>query len=206
MTTSMFRASDLPEGARQTSRIAAIRDATPSGRGSPRQGCSRRAATNGNEKRDLQFPRKRSVRARRRCARAIRAETPHSLRCARNGRRGNLQTRRGRVPRCLRNRGVRHWDKLVQELIQAGWADPYALVDLPLGLLRTVCDRLVEMGQSDATGLELDPQDLAAIEEAGASMACSRSNCTKPIRHIVLAPVERRAPVGRAAPCRGSTT
>ena len=92
------------------------------------------------------------------------------------------------------------WDKVVQELIQAGWADPYALVDLPLGLLRTVCDRLVEMGQSDATGIELDPQDLAAIEEAGASMACSLVKLTKPIRQLVLAPVERRAPVGRAAP------
>ncbi len=54
--------------------------------------------------------------------------------------------------------------------VTTGWADPDALVDLPLGLLRTVCDRLVEMGQSDATGLELGPQDLAAIEEAGASM------------------------------------
>jgi hypothetical protein len=29
------------------------------------------------------------------------------------------------------------------------------------------------MGQSDATGLKLDLKDLAAIEEAGASMACS---------------------------------
>lgn len=64
------------------------------------------------------------------------------------------------------------WDACMQELLSLEWRDVEILLDVPLGLVRAICDRIVELSKPDANSVGQATHWLTVIEETGQKMAC----------------------------------
>jgi hypothetical protein len=64
------------------------------------------------------------------------------------------------------------WDTYVQSVLAFESNGVGVLLDVPLGLVRAACDRLIEGSNSDGTTVEQTMRSLAELDETGQRVAC----------------------------------